>query len=246
METSSIDILMYTPAIPMILRSLMEAPEGRDESDLPGGSTEERPYVTKALEALLERGLIVKDAGKFRLTDQPENIKKIENLLRFYEDLQKTIRIELTFRGILNAIEDQCLVHLKTLMEMMAQEGFGDNEVDEILVREKSAGYVEQLKIVYPSKQGMKWKLFPIIPVYYYQDFVVKGENVFEFRAKFADRGDAAVEEDYLLGSYPKEMAHQAREYIESQKTHIKRKIKSGVYEMWSYYTMLPRGYRQG
>lgn len=245
METSSADILIYTPAIPMILRSLMETPEGRDESDLLGGSSEEGSHVTKALEALLERGLIVKDGGKLRLTDRAENIKKIENLLLFYDDVRKRIEIELTFRGILNSTEDQCLVHIEALMDMMTQEGFSDSEVDGMLAREKSAGYVEQLKIVYHRPQyGVKYKLFPIIPVHYQQDFVVKGDNVFEFRANLLDRGDAEVEEDYLLGSYPKEMARQAREYIESQKVHIKKKIKSGVYEMWSYYTMLPRGYR--
>lgn len=41
METSSIDILMYTPAMPMFLRSLTEALEDTDESAFPSGSSEE-------------------------------------------------------------------------------------------------------------------------------------------------------------------------------------------------------------
>ena len=106
-------------------------------------SPSEGPYVTKALDVLLEHGFIEKDEGTLRLTDEPENLKKVERLLEFYEDVQKKVQIQLTFRGILNATPYRYLVHLPTFMEMMAQEGFDHGEVDEMLAREKSGGRVE-------------------------------------------------------------------------------------------------------
>jgi hypothetical protein len=233
---SSFDILLRTPSIPMVLRSLIEAPEGRDESAFSSGSFE-GPYVTTALEALLEHGLIEKDEGTLRLTDEPENSKKVAQLLEFYENVQKRARIQLTCRGILNATQYRYFVHLNTFTEMMVQEGFDRSEVDEILAKEKSNGRLDQFKIIYPSRQGFKHKIFPIIPLYHYQDCVAMNSgNIIQFRARIEDAGEAGVEEDYLLGAYTKEMANQAREYISAQKAHIKERVKNGASEMWSYY----------
>ena len=44
------------------------------------------------------------------------------------------------------------------------------------------------------------------------------------------------TEEEYLLGHYPKEMAEQAREYINREKEHIKEKIKNEAFDIWWYY----------
>ena len=134
----SFDALLYTPTIPAILRSLAETPEGKDESDFDVGPSE-RQYVSKAIQALLEHGLITRDEGTLRLTKKTEYLEKVERLLEFYDDVQKQARIRLTFRGILNATQYRCLVHLHTFMEMMGQEGFDNNEVDGILAKEKSA-----------------------------------------------------------------------------------------------------------
>lgn len=233
---SSFDILLRAPSIPMVLRSLADAPEGRDESAF-SGDPSEGPYVTRALEALLEHGLIEKDEKTLRLTDEPENLKKVQQLLEFYENVQKRALIQLTFRGILNATQYRYFVDLNILTEMMAQEGFGEGEVDEMLAKEKSAGRVEQFKIIYTSRQGFKHKVFPIIPLYHYQDCVAMNSgNVIQFRARPEDTGQVAVETDYLLGAYPKEMANQAREYISVQKAYIKERIKHGASEIWSYY----------
>lgn len=232
----SFDALLYTPTIPAILRSLAETPEGKDESDFDVGPSE-RQYVSKAIQALLEHGLITRDEGTLRLTKKTEYLEKVERLLEFYDDVQKQARIRLTFRGILNATQYRCLVHLHTFMEMMGQEGFDNNEVDGILAKEKSGGRVEHLKIMYRVRRGLKHRCFPFIPFYYYPHFIVmNSDNAGSFKSKLETAGIFSVEEEYLLGNYPREMANQAREYITAQKAHIKERIKNEAFDIWWYY----------
>lgn len=232
----SFDVLLYTPTIPAILRSLAETPEGKDELDFNAGSAE-RQYVSKAVQALLEHGLITRAEGVLRLTKKSEGLEKVERLLEFYDDVQKRARIQLTFRGILNATQYRCLVHLDALMGMMEQEGFDHDEVDGMLAKEKSDGHIERLRIMYRLRRGLKHKCFPFIPFYYYPHFVVmNSDNVGAFRSRLEKAGISSVEEEYLLGNYPKEMANQSREYITAQKAHIKERIKNEAFDIWWYY----------
>lgn len=233
---SSFDVLLYTPAIPTILRSLSRAPEGQDESELRLPASEQK-HVAKALSALLEHGLVERNGEKLELTKECERLEKIRSLLQFYDDIHQKARIELTFRGILNATQYRCLVHLQTFMEMMNHEGFERSEVDEMLAREKSGGHVEHLRIVYRMRKGLEHRRFSFIPFYYYPQFLVmKDDNISHFKAKLESAGISATEEEYLLGNYPKEIANQSREYITTQKAHIKERIKNEAFDIWWYY----------
>jgi hypothetical protein len=44
------------------------------------------------------------------------------------------------------------------------------------------------------------------------------------------------IEEDYLLGHYPKELAKQSREYILKEKGHIQERMKDEAFDIWWYY----------
>jgi hypothetical protein len=67
-----------------------------------------------------------------------------------------------------------------------------------------------QRSLLVPScrlRRSVKHKFFPFIPLYYYPHFIVMdSDNVQPFRAKLENSGIALMEEDYLLGNYPKEL----------------------------------------
>jgi len=228
--------LLDTPSIPRRLEILLECEEGRDEQALLQ-ALGDASYAAKAVNILLEHAIITREKSRLRISHGSEVTEKVQQIVGFYRDVQRATRKELTFRGILNATYYKCLIHMGTFMEMMEQEGFGREETTGTINEEVKQGYVQHLKIVYRSRSGIKHKFFPFIPLYYYPHFIVmEANNAEPFRAKFENTGIALIEEDYLLGNYPKELAAQARDYILKEKDHIKEKIKSEAFDVWWYY----------
>jgi hypothetical protein len=228
--------LLDTPSIPRMLEILLESEEGRDEKTLLQ-ALGDVSHAAKAVDILLQHAIITREKSRLRISHGSGVTEKVQQIVGFYRDVQRTTRRDLTFRGILNATYYKCLIHLGTFMEMMEQEGFGREETTRTVDEEVKQGYVQHLKIVYRSRSGIKHKFFPFIPLYYYPHFIVmEANNVEPFRAKLENTGIALIEEDYLLGNYPKELAAQARDYILKEQNHIKEKIKSEAFDVWWYY----------
>ena len=67
-----------------------------------------------------------------------------------------------------------------------------------------------------PRRDGVTHRSFPFIPLYYYPHFIsMKTDDTEHLRARLKHAGITMTEEEYLLGHYPKEIADQAREYID-------------------------------
>ncbi len=228
--------LLDTPSIPRILEILLESEEGRDKSALLQ-ALGNASYATKAVDTLLESGVIARERGRLRICHNSGATHKVHQIVRFYGNIQRATRKQLMFRGILNATHYKCLIHFGTFIEMMEHEGFGKEETVATLDEEMKQGYVQHLKIVYKSRSGLMHKFFPFIPLYYYPHFIVTDAgNVQPLRSRLESAGVALTEEDYLLGNYPKELSAQARDYILKEKNHVKEKIKAEAYDVWWYY----------
>jgi len=228
--------LLDTPSIPRILEILLESDEGKDESALLK-SVGEASHATKAVAVLLEHGMIERRKGRLRICQGNAISGRINQIVSFYRDIQKTTRKELMCRGILNATYYKCLIHFETFLEMMENEGFDRNETMKTLDAEVRQGYVQHLKIVYRSHSGLKHKFFPFIPLYYYPHFIIMDANhTGPMRSRLEGAGISLAEEEYLLGNYPKELSTQAREYIQREKNHIKDRIKGEAFDVWWYY----------
>ena len=228
--------LLDTPSIPRMLEILLESEEGRDEQALLQ-ALGDASYASKAVDILLEHAIITREKSRLRICHGSEVTQKVQQIVSFYRDVQRATRKDLTFRGILNATYYKCLIHLGTFIEMMDQEGFDRGETTRTLDEEVKQGYVQRLTIVYRSRSGLEHKFFPFIPLYYYPHFIAMDANNAEpFRAKLENTGIALIEEDYLLGNYPKELAAQARDYVLKEKNHIKEKIKGEAFDVWWYY----------
>ena len=228
--------LLDTPSIPRMLEILLEYEEGRDEQALLQ-ALGDVSYAAKAVDTLLEHAIITRETCRLRICPGSDVAQKVHQIVGFYRDIQRAARKDLTFRGILNATYYRCLIHLGTFTEMMEREGFDKEETTATLDQEVKQGYVQRLKIVYRSRSGLKHKFFSFIPLYYYPHFIVMdADNVQPFRAKLENTGITLLEEDYLLGNYPKELAAQSRDYILKEKNHIQEKIKAEAFDVWWYY----------
>ncbi len=229
-------LLLDTPAIPRILRSLLSQKEGSDEKAVLGSLPDEA-FTKKAIEILLAHGMIKREEGVLKIAETGESSRKIREIIEFYEHVDRDTREKLLFRGILNSTQYKCLIHFATFMELMGEEGFGEDEVKALLAKDSKEGHVERLKIMYRSREGLKHRFFPFIPLYYYPHFIVmNSDNVDHLRWRLQGAGILLVEEEYLLGHYPKEIARQARDYIDREKEHIREKIKNEAFDIWWYY----------
>ncbi len=172
-----------------------------------------------------------------RIADGEEARRRVRGIMRFYDDIDRLARRKLLFRGILNATQYACLVHFAAFSAIMESEGFTASDVNAMLEKDGSEGYVERLKIMYRAREGVRHRCFPFIPLYYYPHFLMmKPDSTEHLRGRLKNAGIFMIEEEYLLGHYPKEIASQSRDYIAKEKEHIRDKIKNEAFDIWWYY----------
>jgi hypothetical protein len=232
----SFNLLLDAPAIPKILRSLLERNEGSDESAVISILPNET-FTRKAIEILLAYGVIKKEEGVLRIAEGGENRRRVSDIIEFYQNIDRVTRRRLLFRGILNCTNYKCLIHFSIFLKLMEDEGFDKTEVEALLEKERKEGYVERLKIMYRAREGLKHKCFPFIPLYYYPHFIImNSDNTDQLKSRLKGAGVLLMEEEYLLGHYPKEIADQSRDYIGRERNFIREKIKNEAFDIWWYY----------
>lgn len=228
--------MLDAPALPRVLRLLMDSQkEDGDASVIEAGPDLDR--VRCAVEALEKAGLVVREEGFLKVATTEEATRRIDAIINFYEHVGRAERKKLLFRGILNSAQYTCLVHVGAFVGLMEAEGFAPSDVEGMADTDGSEGLVERIMIAYRTRNGQPKKTFPFIPLHYYPHFIsMKTENQDQLKERLAHAGITITEEEYLLGHYPKEMADQAREYIDREKEHIKEKIKNEAFDIWWYY----------
>jgi len=232
----TLDLFLDAPAIPRVLRLLREN-SGSDRRSSVVQSLPDKAYTEKAIDTLRTEGLIEEKDGLLRIVEGEENERRIEGIIRFYASVDTAARRRLLFRGILNSAQYACLVHLATLKGLMETEGVHGEETEDLIEKEASLGFVERLPIIYRTREGLPHRSFPFIPVYYYPHFIaMKTDNAGQLRERLRRAGVVMVEEEYLLGHYPKQVAAQAREYVQREKEYIREKIKDEAFDVWWYY----------
>jgi hypothetical protein len=196
-----------------------------------------REGAEAALARLVEHKLVSRREGIIELSRTDSSLDRANKIIEFYRGLQRVNRRHLLFRGILNTTQYKCLIHRGTFFQIMDDEGFAHEEVEELMTTDGELGYIEHLKIVYRAKDGVTHKFFSFIPLYYYPHFIVmNNENVGPLRARLQATGVQLIEEDYLLGHYPIEIVNQSREYIRAEKEYIRERIKNEAFDIWWYY----------
>ncbi len=232
----TLDLFLDAPAIPGVLRLLKEK-VGGDRLTSVIESLPDRAHVEKAIAALRTQGIIEEQDGLLKIAGGEEIARRVEGIIRFYAEVDGIARRRLLFRGILNSAQYACLIHLDTLFGLMEAEGNTAQVTEGLIEKDASLGYVERLKIMYRAREGLPHKSFPFIPFHYYPHFVaMKSDNTEHLRARLEHAGIVMIEEEYLLGRYPKQIAAQAREYVEREKEYIRNRIKDEAFDIWWYY----------
>ncbi len=233
---TSFHFLLDLPAIPRVLKVLLRGQTGTREDSVIE-HLQERAYTNKAIEMLVGQGLIRKENGLLFIVEGEENSRRVSGILRFYDDVDRLARRRLLFRGILNATQYAYLVHFETFTALMGTDGFSREDVDAVLGEESKEGYVERLKVMYRAREGLEHRCFPFIPLHHYPHFIMmKPDDTGHLREKLRNTGVVMAEEEYLLGRYPKEIAHQSRDYVVREKEYIREKIRGEGFDVWWYY----------
>jgi hypothetical protein len=232
---TSFNALLDPPAIPRVLKVLLHGQTGTREDSVVE-HLQERAYTTKAIEMLVGQGIIRRENGLLTIVEGEENSRRVSGILRFYDDLDRTVRRRLLFRGILNAANYAYLVHFKTFTTLMETDGFSPEDLNAVLDADGREGYVERLKVMYRAGEGLEHRRFPFIPLHHYPRFIImKPDDTGHLRERLRSMGVMMIEEEYLLGRYPKEIARQSRDYMVREKEHIREKIKNEGFDVWWY-----------
>jgi hypothetical protein len=232
----SVDLLLDVPAIPRVLRLLLDR-QGEERHASVVEAFPDRTLTISAIDVLEAQGIVRRENGFLKVVKTEETTRQIEAVILFYERLNRTERKKLLFRGILNSAQYACLVHYDTFVALMEGEGFGCNDVKGMVDADGGKGLVERLTITYRERRGQPKKMFPFIPLHYYPHFLsANTDDPGHIKERLARAGVVMAEEEYLLGHYPKEMADQAREYIDKEKGHIRERIKNEAFDIWWYY----------
>ena len=233
---TSFNSLLDLPAIPRVLKVLLHGHTGTREDSVIE-HLQKRAYTQKAIEMLVGLGIIRRENGLLTIVEGEENSRRVSGIMRFYDDVDRMVRRRLLFRGILNAADYAYLVHFKTFTTLMETDGFSREDVDAVLDADGREGYVERLKVMYRAGEGLEYRCFPFIPLHHYPQFIMmKPDDTGHLRERLGSMGVVMVEEEYLLGRYPKEIARQSREYVVREKEHIREKIKNDAFDVWWYY----------
>lgn len=233
---ASFNLLLDFPAIPRVLRSLLDTKEGSEEKAVIGTLPDET-FTRRAIDILLTHGIIKREEGLLKIVEGGENSRLIHEIMGFYRNVDRITRKKLLFRGILNSTQYKCLIHFPTFLRLMEDEGFDREDAEGLIQKDGKEGYVERLKIMYRTREGLKHKFFPFIPLYYYPHFIImNSDNMDHLKTRLKAAGILLVEEEYLLGHYPKEIASLARDYLTREKDYIREKIKNEAFDIWWYY----------
>src|SRR5271157_1659986 len=132
---ASADLLLDAPAIPRVLRLLMDN-SGQERHALIVETLPDRAHAIAAIEALEAGGIITREDGLLKVVRTEEAARRIEAIILFYERLDRMERKKLLFRGILNVAQYACLVHLETFAQLMEAEGFVRGDMEALIVSE--------------------------------------------------------------------------------------------------------------
>jgi len=233
---TSFRFLLELPAIPRVLQLLLHGQTGAREDSVIE-HLQKRAYTQKAIEMLVGLGIIRRENGLLTIVEGEENSRRVSGIMRFYHDVDRTVRRRLLFRGILNAADYAYLVHFKTFTSLMETDGFTLEDVDAVLDADGREGYVERLKVMCRAREGLEHRCFSFIPLHHHPHFIMmKPDNTGHLQERLRNMGVVMIEEEYLLGRYPKEIARQSREYVVREKEYIREKIKNEAFDVWWYY----------
>ena len=218
------------PAIVKILKYLRKSTAPRTYADIISVVDEGQVYVDGALKKLTAEG-IINDKGQhyfYNATAKAEGF--CNKLFSLYDTVTRRPQMELLVRGLLCQPISHNLMKLDTLLEVLGKEGFAAGEVNRFVEEESSKGYLKRVKLVFITRESFSPPQF--IPPHRLPYLREVSSDEQEQLKEYCNKLDLSLNKvDYVMGSYPAELAEPAIQFLEKDKSYIREKLREDAFQ---------------
>lgn len=155
---------------PVLLRSLKHLRQIRKAltvTTLAERLGEDVHLIERALEALLEKGLVKKEGDHYKYLSCKKNEALVRKFSEVYERLAKRPKIDKLVRGLLAPelpfyfrdpfLSPYFLFHLPSFVRILKGEGFHKEEISSFLEDEMKRGWMGKFEFYFGSKEAITW-----------------------------------------------------------------------------------------
>jgi hypothetical protein len=248
------------PSLVTTLKYLRDNPVWAQLNDVITATGESSTRVEKALGKLVDKGLITRQGTRFRYVADSKTEALARNLLGLYGKIIREPQLELTLRGIMATIGyPSSYLRCQRLVAVLGREQFGAGEVVTLLEREVSKGYIEKINVIFTRNRpgsasamayqlpsgSAKWvRIIPIARVpyppplkiatfYMSNSRDVMMADLQRLREEYYSTNPGGVEEEYVLGIYPAELAEPAFKFVNNERMAMIEALKEETYQEW-------------
>ncbi len=176
----------------------------------------EQELVDRALNELVSQGIVDSRDEYYYYSATPKAEEFSQKLFALHEKVLRTQQMELLVRGLLSRAGGGHFLRMNTLLHVLAMEGFATDDVLHLLDEEVGGGYIKKVQVIFI---GMVLSLSPVlIPACYASRLRVNAAEYELAKGWCQDSGSSSIEEDYLIGDYPDELAEAGIQYVETEK----------------------------
>ena len=221
------------PTAVKVLKYLMSVSAPSTHNDISRAVREGQAHVYRALTELMARGLIDGDnEDHYRYRATPEADEACRKLFALYDKVITRLHKELLVRGLLSQPAPRYLWHINKLLEVLERQGFDREDAVPFLDQETKKGYIKRVRMIFVAR--IPFTAPPFIPYYYMSDFRNIDPNEYEqLKQQCRNSGLLMNEENYLMGTYPTELAQPATQYVEKEKRQMRDMLLEEAFQYW-------------
>lgn len=204
------------PTLVKILRYLYNNAAPSTYGNIITAIQKEQGLIDKALNELVAQGIIDSHNEHYYYTATPKAEEFCQKMFALYEKVLRRPQMELLVCGLLSRAGGGHLLRMNTLLHVLAMEGFATDDVLHLVDEEVGRGYIKKVQVVFI---GMVLSSPPVlIPACYASRLRVNSAEYELVKGWCQDSGSSSIEEDYLIGAYPDELAEAGIQYVETEK----------------------------
>lgn len=222
--------------VPVKVLEYLKCRKGLCEKEIADALKESQESVGKVLNKFVERDVLVKEGGTYKLGPKFELV--LEKTLRTYEKVGRKPERGKIIRGFLSLIPRYYLVSLCLLLRIVHEEGFEEEEIEDFLNDEAKRGLVRRIKVL------SNRELPSILPYrYYWRMKVFYTHEYGRLKKAWKLRGLEIYERDFLAVRYPAGLINSTKEYLRGKEEFIE-KVKRELPDPYLFWLKGHRNYQ--
>ncbi len=228
---------MFEPSVQKILQYLQAYPGVQTTAEIIQATGEKPEHVGKALTKLVQEKMVIGRQGKYRYAGKRESDTLLCDLMDVCVLVNRCSQMELLARSLLCSTPQPSLIRVAAVLDILTTEGYSSEEAAGFIDEEIQRGYVKKIRLLFWGRR------IHSMPTYVPQDYIsplswvdVDSYHHVGHHSKEEGQDVPSVKEDYMIGNYSREMANQAREYLETEKPYIKEKLSEEAMRDWYFW----------